>query len=396
MFGSVLRRYLQGAFILTMLALLSLPIARQVPAGAPARPGENRSLAPLPALPRNVAALHVWPEAMDLFLQDHFGLRNQLVDWNDQLLFRVFGQFASAQILTGQNGRIFLASHIAGEANRNSLIYQSCGVQQPEATLDRIASGWAELLARTAGSAPDTRAVIVPSSAALYPEQLPPWLARLCASGRRMTAAVKERLPADLRDRFIDPYPVLAGLGSAKPAIPRRNFHWAGVGPLHTAAWVAEAVLGRAPAAALPGQDAMMPSDLSGFFPGLSLTQPIFEADYAAAHIAPCLGYPCFTELDGDERVLLDVRKYRNANAPGRLLLLTDSYGAFVAGGFAPYFAEVWQLSINDLPLLSPESRARLHAHLITEFAPDVVLLLFHDGSATYMADRLLRQFYLQ
>jgi hypothetical protein len=385
---------LQLVFVLVSLAILYSPMVLQVVGRSGPRSGENRPPAASPESPRSIADLPRWTAAVDAYLKDRFGLRNQLVDLHDRLLFYVFNTFNSGQILAGHDGRLFLTSHSADEASRNSLIQESCGFGIAAGQWDTVAHGFAEVLARTAGPGPDTRIVLVPSSAALYRDQLPSWLQRQCALGTRPAVGIAARLPEGVRPRFIDLFPIMEQVNREAPAIPRRNFHWDGLGPLRSAEWLSETILGRRRAFSLPGRTVSKPSDLSGFFPGIRLQNDVFEPDYAAAGVTPCYGPACFPGLGETARVLQSLQKFTGPAPDGRLLLITDSYGDYAAGSFVEYFQEVWQVSINNLLLLGPEQRARLRQEIFDGYRPDKVLLLFHDRNGFYLWDWLLRGIY--
>ena len=391
---STLRRTLQRLFVAAALAILAAPMLVHALLPAEQRRGENRAPAPLPAPPASLAALPAWTTATDAWLRDHFGLRNRYLDVQDQLLFRLFGTFASPQILPGREGRLFLASHAAGEPYRNSLLRTSCGIAVPPERRQQIAQSLAEVLARTDTVHPGpTLAILVPSAAALYPAQLPPWLERQCRAATPLLAGIVEAVPAPLRPRAINLLPVLAALDPATPAIPPHNFHWDGAGPLRAAAWIAETQFHRQPAFALPTRTLRKRSDITGFFPGLRIMGDVVQAEETRAGVATCIGPDCFTASLGPEtaRLLADLRRHESPAPQGRLLLLTDSFGAFASAGFTPYFREVVQVSLNNLPQLSPPQRARLRQALIEEYRPDATLFLFHDWATTYIWTILLR-----
>lgn len=392
--SSRLRRTLQRLFVVAALAILAAPLLVHSLLPAQPRRGENRAPAPLPAPPASLADLPAWTTATDAWLRDHFGLRNRLLDALDQLQYRLFGVFGSPQILPGRDGRLFLASHAAGESWRNSLIRTSCGIAVPPERHRQIAHALAEVLARTDAAQPgQSLAILVPSAAALYPAQLPAWLERQCRAAAPLLAGIVEAVPAPQRPRAVNLLPVLAALDPATPAIPLHNFHWDGAGPLRAAAWIAETQLHRQPAFALPTRTLRKRSDITGFFPGLRIMGDVLQAEETKAGVTTCIGPDCFAaELGPDAaRLLGDLRRHQGPAPHGRLLLLTDSFGAFAAAGFTPYFREVVQVSLNNLPQLSAPQSARLRQALLEEYRPDATLFLFHDWAATYMWDILLR-----
>ena len=388
------RGWLERAFVLVTLAILVAPMFVQFALRSEPRRGENRAPATFPASPASVAALPAWTAGVDAWLRDHFGLRKRYLDVLDQIHYRVFGGFSSPQILMGRDGRIFLASHAAGEGYRNSLIRTSCGVGVSVARLQEIAGSLAMVLERSEAASPARHLVVlVPSASALYPSELPAWLERQCRASAPLLDGIVGALPGPVRARVVNLHPLLAALDPATPGIPRLNFHWAGIGPLRSAAWIAETSLGRRAAFPMPTRVVVERSDINFFFPGVRLAGEVTVANAAQAGVASCLGSPCFEATLGADvaRLMEDMRRYEGPGPEGRLLLLTDSFGAFVAEGFTPYFREVVQVSLNNLPQLSGEQRARLRRALLEEYRPDVTLFLVHDYAATYAWDIILR-----
>ena len=388
------RRLLQRLFVLAALVILAAPAVMQFAIRSEPRRGENRAPAAFPASPATLAALPAWTAGVDAWLRDHFGLRKRYLDALDQIHYRVFGSFSSPQILMGREGRIFLASHVAGEGYRNSLIRTSCGAGVPAARYEEIARSLAAVLERSDAASPARHlAVLVPSAAALYPSQLPAWLERQCRAASPLLERIVAALPDPLRARVVNLHPLLAALDPATPGIPRQNFHWAGIGPLRSAAWIAETKLERHAAFPMPTRVVRARSDITGFFPGVRIAGDVTVANAAEAGVVSCIGPPCFEAALGADvaRLLEDLRRYDGPGQEGRLLMLTDSFGAFVAEGFTPYFRQVVQVSLNNLPQLSGEQRARLRRALMEEYRPDVTLFLVHDWAATYAWDIMLR-----
>jgi hypothetical protein len=66
-----------------------------------------------------------------------------------------------------------------------------------------------------------------------------------------------------------------------------------------------------------------------------------------------------------------------------RLLLISDSYGAFIAPWFGAYFGEVRHISSNNFARLSMAQLSRLHRRLFDDYRPDQLIFLYHDGAIT-------------
>src|SRR5262249_61643409 len=85
----LLARY-RRPWILIAVALLAVPMlvqATQTPQVV--SEGEARVLTPAPAWPRSFAQWRAWPRAVDRYLADHFGLREELVRLHGMMRYAV-------------------------------------------------------------------------------------------------------------------------------------------------------------------------------------------------------------------------------------------------------------------------------------------------------------------
>src|SRR5207247_9412646 len=78
-----LRRIADSAIIVLFALGIGVPMAGGI-VGRKARVayGENRALAPRPALPRDRAALSTFPARFEAYYADRFGFRGTLLRWN--------------------------------------------------------------------------------------------------------------------------------------------------------------------------------------------------------------------------------------------------------------------------------------------------------------------------
>ncbi len=376
-----LRRSLQAGFLglLVLVPLLAWGLAW--------RGVEEPGRAPLPALPRDLAQLRAWPRAAEAALNDRFGLRTPLLHLRDQALFGLFGAFASPLIRSGPDGRLFLAG---GETA--ALIRFTCGRGLSPGTLPELAAGVGALLRDLEARAPRAGLLLVPGAPVLYPAELPRALRRDCAAGEAFGHQLLARVSPEWRGRILFPQAALAAPDLVGPAIPHRFLHWDGVGAGRAVTAWAEEALGLPPRREMPVAWHWRPSDLTMLFPGLRLGSLVLEPRPEMPGMEACLGHPCFPEIAEIARVLVDVRRYR-ATAPeaGRLLVLSDSFGAAAAPWLARHYGEVWQFTLNHLDQLTPGQRRRLAQALLEEYRPDQVLVLMLDASLVLTLPRLQR-----
>lgn len=348
------------------------------------RRDENRVLASAPGWPRSQAELLALPGSLTAYVSDHFGLRDAMLWLDGRLRYKLFGETASDQVLFGRHGRLFLISHEKGHPY--SLVDSICGAGVARAQIDAAAADTARLLDDASQVAPRSLYVSVPTAPALYPEDLPPWLAARCASFHLTAPAVRDALAAirpDLKARMFYAIEPMLTAKAGGEAIPRVNFHWHGLGARLVAERVAGRELGMTQARRIPAHMATALSDLARFTPGLTLTDRVLEPDYGPAGIAPCYGESCFPDLAPFAHALTEASRFRWTSGQGpRLLLISDSFGARAAGWFSEYFADVVHLNVN-FALLSPEQLAALRRVLFRDFPPDVLVLMLHDGAVT-------------
>ncbi|MGE3513033.1 MAG: hypothetical protein AB7N65_29570, partial [Vicinamibacterales bacterium] len=71
---------------------------------------EMRELAAWPAWSWNRTSIANWPSAFQHYFEDHFLLRNRLIDWRASVLWHGLGTSASEQVITGKDGWLFYAA----------------------------------------------------------------------------------------------------------------------------------------------------------------------------------------------------------------------------------------------------------------------------------------------
>jgi hypothetical protein len=380
------RRRFAWASSLVFFLLLALPFVAQVTGfddrGSTA---ENRSLAPAPAWPDNWAGLLALPRQTDAWLRDHFGFRVALVRANSRIRYALFHEAPTRQVLFGKGNRLFLSGR--DESHPYSVIAKICGIDGSDAEVEAAAAGVRTLLRAADADAPGAVFVAVPSAPAIYAEDLPDWLARQCARPSSIERIVR-RLDADpaLAARVIYPIDALIAAKQTGRVIPLYNFHWSGRGARVAAEVIAGQLPGSRRAIDIPTLEQLAPSDLSNMVPGLNLSDRVVVPDYAAASLVYCYARPeCLPGLGASVATVIGdySRTLSPRSGSRRLLLLTDSYGSFIAPWFAAWFGEVRHISTNTIGLLSAAERATLRENLFRRYHPDSVIFLYHDGAVS-------------
>lgn len=372
-------------FIIAFFGILLTPAIVHV-SGKFQGPGiENRALATKPAVPATFAESLKFPAAVDAYLNDNFGLRNNLVAWNNQLRYHLLGDINAVQLTAGKDAYIFFNSHAANTPL--AMIDFLCGKNVSEkdrAEIVRTASDFMHMAVQVKA---ESYLLLVPTKPVVYADKLPDWLQQQCAQYTPSLPGIVDTLKSlpGLADKIIYPLAEMQTLKKSMAVFPKNTFHWTGNGPLPVAQLVAENYLHRKRLVTLTSNLHDVPSDIQHFLPGVALTVPTYDPDYAKAGITACLGVACFPEFTGTADKIGDVSRYRHATVQGpRLLLITDSFGQGIAGFFSEYYGEVWHVSLNSINQLNAKEQARLKQILLTEYAPDQILYVFHDAAVSY------------
>lgn len=343
---------------------------------------ENRHLASLPAMPADWDQALQYPGKLDLWINDHFGFRQELVILNNRIRYALFRQFPTIQVIEGKSGRIFLSSH-ATTHQPYSAISWTCGYsfRGVDAVVDHL-NTFASMSRRTGL---DAKLIIAPSSPSVYTGELPGWLAERCKTSVSPIPSAMSSQQLDAAAKSIVYYPLddMRRMEPGVRVIPKTWFHWAGTGPSLIAQYSVQrfwdiAVQDKEPIVTMKKT---LPSDLSHLFPGIVLESEIDVADFAASDITECIGPQCFPEMDL-ERLGHDVARYRNEKRPsGRLVLVTDSFGRYIAGWYARYFREVLLVSTNAIEQLEPAQIQKIKQAFLVKSPENKIIFLYHDGS---------------
>ncbi len=282
------------------------------------------------------------------------------------LRYRLLGE-APPPILVGRHGRLFLANHATGAPG--ALVTAICGGSVDDAAVARAALHVRPVLEAARATGVPARFLIVPTAPRLYPEDLPPAYAHACDPPAVPAA---DRLVALLHDpAVVYPVPQMLALKPAFDVLPRKQFHWAGEGPLRVAEAMAEQ-MGLTRSLTLPLRTVNQASDLNLFNPGMGAHSRIREPFLRAAGVAECTGARCADPLP--EPIVAYSRP-----GPGRILVLGDSFGEALGPALSEYAGLVWLVRMDAVITGPPDPAlaARLRA-----FRPDAIVIVYHDDGA--------------
>ena len=149
-------------------AALALPglLAWIAPPDAASVEREFRRPAPKPQTPRSLESALAWPRAFDAWFSDHYGLRAQLIRWNNALRLLVLGESPTSEIVAGPGPSLFTTRDRAVDVFRGADPFS-----------ERELALWTQVLAdrRAWCEARGVKYVfaIAPNKESIYPERFP-------------------------------------------------------------------------------------------------------------------------------------------------------------------------------------------------------------------------------
>ncbi|MFP5393475.1 MAG: hypothetical protein ACLGI6_18320 [Gammaproteobacteria bacterium] len=355
--------------------------------------GENRTMAALPPLTMNVGSVLAYPAQLDSWINDHFGGRGGLIKLNNRVRYYLLREFSTVQMISGRNGRVFLAAHGANQPPYAAIL-DACG-PGPQREGQALSARYLNTLIgdyRQMGFKPVM--MIVPSAPVVEHQDLPAWIGRRCATDN---TPVRNLIDSPLvepavRASILYPLAEMRYFKQDTALFPKRWFHWSGPGLARVVDLTMPRLVGPSVpnVPALPTQTAVTESDVGHLFGGVHLRGPVTTPDFAAAGINACYGVGCYPEFGSAADKLIDVSRFTNPKAPiaRRLLILSDSFGSKIAGWYARYYQRIEHVAGNDIPRLDQPELDRVRAYLLRAPQDTDLLILYHDGGAINKAIR--------
>jgi hypothetical protein len=366
------------AFLGIAAALLLAPLIAGVLAHSSAQ-SDNRALAKWPGLPTTIAALFEWPRHVDSYAGDHFGLRAQMIKADSYIHWTVLGSSPVPAIVVGRNGRLFLSE---GDTPFRDLL-SNCGAWWSDEFLTETVKQIGASLRNLRKHLPAITILIVPTSAVLYPDDLPRWIERACAGRIPLGDYVLQHFPAEIRAGIYYPRDVAFALPPSTPLIPKLNFHWAGYGTRVFMEQFAQTNLDVKKIVSPSLEEKVEASDLSHFLPGVNLYTRLLVPDWHR-EVRYCGSPACLdtSPLDGIALPFETLRMERPGPG-GRLLILSDSFGATAASTLIEYYSDIIDINLNNFSRLSRNDQRMLWTRVNTIWRPDYVLMVVQDGNVT-------------
>ena len=321
---------------------------------------EKRPMAPWPA----PALAREFPAAFDRAFSDRFGGRDLLVRFHHGALLRVFGVSSLGTVMRGTDGWFYWL----GEDGRSLDRHYRGTMEFPQVD---VANTVAELARRRDWLAAQGIAyvvVVVPEKFTIYPEHLPPWIAK--SPQPTPYDRVRDAIAADGRVNFVDLRPALRDAKARERVYYLTDSHWN-----YNGAVVGYDAIMRAVRAALPpgALAEIAPAPRPPFVPGvdyysgdliqmLGLPSRIREDDVAPLGKVLAATGRCARRIDKDE---FPGFEYYACDRPGlpRAVILRDSMAIALIPLLSENFSRVVYASTRQL------DRA-----LIEREKPDIVI----------------------
>lgn len=345
---------------------------------APTIKAENRLFAQWPGLPRTVEAMFAWPAKVSDYVNDQFGLRDPLIRLNNRLRFELFAESAKKDILLGRDDWLFRSAD--GEnAPLDGMLLRACGKGSPLWSTDYQADVIDRMLSATLARGFDARLLIVPSASNVYRDHLPAWFGDYCGGSYPIQQVVTSPLLDEAnRTRVLYPLQRMQHERAQYEVYPRSNFHWDGEAVRRQAAELAQAYGRPAGTPLITSVIDKVPENIGEALIGVpSPRNRVLEPDLVASGIEGCTGGAgCFGSVEDIAARLMIVSHYTNPKAaPGKLVIISDSFGPYLSRWMTPYYREVVQLATNTIRSLSAEDMQRLASFVFSEEGGDVLFL---------------------
>lgn len=135
------------------------------------RPNENRSPAPLPALPRTLEELKAFPPKAEAYYNDHFGGRNTLVYAYLWIKSRIFRVSPTDMAVVGKGDWTYLGTDQQLSSSRGVPLLTEAELEQWRSVLEER-----QRISERHGAR--FLAFLAPDKSTVYPEYLPDWMQR--------------------------------------------------------------------------------------------------------------------------------------------------------------------------------------------------------------------------
>jgi hypothetical protein len=339
-------------------------------------------------------ALAEWPEwtgvedATDYFsrlsayFDDHVGAALAINRIYRQILFYIFEDDPVSEITRGSDGFSYLNTHFA--ENPLSVFETTCvqgaqidGLGQLEATIADVMAYYSQRGLRVSMA-------IAPSKPVLYPEHLPGRVPRrlreACLQYRELATLPRLLSESELASQYpiIYPFEAFRARRHTDAFYPPQSFHSTGESAHMLAALALESI-GLPPGPAYSGGRSLVQGSSDLHMKGFRENITVWHYPYTEFGVQKLASRNAWESLYFPRP--RDIARYRSSHpmAPGRkALLISNSFGAFIAPHLAPGFSETVNLNINRL---HPRDYQSVLVDFVEQEGFTDVIFVLHDYS---------------
>jgi hypothetical protein len=362
---------------LVLAAILAIPAIATFSTDHLARSSwEKRPLAEFPLLSDHREKSYF--AELENFIDDHIGLALELNQAYRKLKFYVYRDSPLANIVVGDDGFVFLSSH---DATSPYAIFESLCVEKTRLPLvRRIRFGVSSIALGVLTMDLRPSFAIFPSKPVLYPDKLPnslPQKFRQACTGFASRPNLPGVLAKEWPDYIYYPLAEFQTLKNQLAFYPPENFHANGKSAHEFARGFLATIDIEVGADFDAGRTKnMTEADLKV----LGFTRQVEAWSY------PYSSYGVVKDNQQPEWVkryyprATDFAHYKTQTPASQrvALVLSNSFGVFVAPHLAPGFEEIYHININHL---AAENTQALLAAMLDKYAFTDVIFLMHDGS---------------
>ncbi len=377
-------KFYQKCFIVFFMLILTLPMIKHLVSEDKIKSGENRNLTQKPVVPESFSKLGAFIKQTDDYLADQFGFRRNFIAASNRIKYYIFHEFNSKQITIGSNNFIYFNSHTAQKPN--SLIKSVCNVSLFAKSLQQqFLSNIEAYINLTKTHGIKTNIAIIPTKAKIYPENLPELEKSWCINTSQpwWNNNAKE----EIQKGIYYPLNKMLNLKNTIQVYLPHHFHWHGKLPYILAEDMIQALWKLPIEFNAKSKEIRAQSDLRFYFKGVHLYDNSVSYDFSPLNIEKSEGHNCIQGIEKTyKNNICYAYKTSAYNTHTKLVVLSDSFGQFIAKYFIRGFSNVITI---DLKNLSNAEQAGFHQWLFETVKPTHILLLMHDGGVWGRATKL-------
>ncbi len=342
------------------------------------REWENRVLADTETISSATSAAELFP-ALESYLEDHMGFALTLNKSYRRLKYYVFRDSPVANISLGPDGFVFLTSYFPN--SNMTVLHKICG-PNPDLTAEAVV-----LVTRISTAMVDydvnVTFAIVPSKPLLYADKLPasvPAELRESCLNTKPEDTVAGHVLADSHDKLHKVYYPMEQLLEKRNEpefYPPGNFH-PNSKLNHVFARGLLTQLGLEPRADFgsSGKLQTIRADLPAI--GFNRDALAWQYTYPEYGVVSARHYPKWIKKHNPKAQDYGNFATQNPMSQAKVLILSNSFGAFIAPHLAPGFRSIIQVNTNNL---KKQETLPFFEQAMNQIQPDEVIFLLHDSA---------------